>query len=252
MSTDAVTRSPETVSFARRAAFIALRLLVAGAIVAALVVTFSSSSAAWNTAGYPDRATLITNFWSFFTVESNAGAAVVLTIGAILLLTSKNPAVADPRWYNLLRACIATYMTITGIVYNLLLRGVAVSGAAEDPHPWTNEVLHVIGPIYLVLDWVLAPGRRPVPWKRIAVILALPLAWTVYTLLRGPLVFDQVRERETWYPYPFLDPSLSANGYLSVGFYVIMITILFGVVGSLVVWVSRRGIPRSNSGILAE
>jgi len=64
MSTDAATRLPSTATPARRAVLITLRVLVAAAILAALVVTFTGSSADWTAAGYPDRATLVTNFWS--------------------------------------------------------------------------------------------------------------------------------------------------------------------------------------------
>jgi len=248
MSTDAATRLPATATPARRAVFITLRVLVAAAILAALVVTFTGSSADWTAAGYPDRATLVTNFWSYFTVDSNVGSVVVLLIGAVLLVRGQVP---DPGWFSILRASVVAYMTVTGVVYNLLLRGVSVSGAAQDVQ-WTNEVLHVVGPIYLVLDWLLAPGRRPIEWKRLAVILTFPLVWTIYSLVRGPFVYDQVRVRDSWYPYPFLDPTVSANGYLSVAFYVIMITVLFGVVGSLIVWISRRGTNPTPSGILAE
>ena len=238
MRTDAVSESATSPTPARRVVFIVARLLVAALLIAALAVTFAGSWADWTSAGYPDLGTLVTNFWSYFTVESNAIAAVVLLIGVVILARG-NP--TDPNWYAVLRGCAVVFMTVTGIVYNLLLRGVAVSGAAEDPHPWTNEVLHVVGPIYLVLDWLLAPGRRPLEWKRLAIILSLPLVWVVYTLVRGPLVYDQVRVQASWYPYPFLNPALSPNGYLSVTFYVILIAVVFGAVGALVIWISRRG-----------
>ena len=241
MTTDAVSRSATSHTPARRAVFIVARLLVAAAIIAALAVTFAGSWADWTSVGYPDLGTLVTNFWSYFTVESNAIAAVVLLIGVVVLARGR---VSDPNWYGILRGCTVVFMAVTGVVYNLLLRGVAVSGAAEDPHPWTNEVLHVVGPIYLVLDWLLAPGRRPLEWKRLAVILSFPLVWVVYTLVRGPLVYDQVRAQDAWYPYPFLNPGLSPNGYLSVTFYVILTAVVFGAVGSLVIWVSRRGASR--------
>ena len=241
MSPDAEAPSRPVESSPRRAVFIVTRLLVAAGLVAALAVTFAGSWSDWTRVGYSDLGTLVTNFWSYFTVESNAVAAVVLVIGAFTLARRHVP---DPAWFGILRACAVVFMTVTGIVYNLLLRGIAVSGAAEDPHPWTNEVLHVIGPIYLVLDWILAPGRRPLEWKRLATILAFPLVWVVYTLVRGPLVYDQVREQDTWYPYPFLNPALSANGYLSVTFYVILIAVVFGGVGALVIWVSRRNSRR--------
>jgi hypothetical protein len=50
-----------------------------------------------------------------------------------------------------------------------------------------------------------------------------------------------------WYPYPFLDPHLSPNGYLSVTFYIILIAAVIGLTAAGVVWVSRR-----KSGVIAR
>lgn len=214
-----------------------LRIVMAVAIIAATIVTYQGSSASWREEGYADLATLNVNFFSYFTIESNLLAAIVLLIGAGYALAGRLP---DPTWFAILRACAATYMAITGIVYNLLLRGLPVTGAGADAHPWTNEVMHVIGPVFLVADWLFAPGRPRLDWRRVWVILAFPIAWVAYTLVRGPLVFDQVRAIETWYPYPFLNPARQENGYLGVSFWVIVIAFAFAVVAVLVVWVSRR------------
>lgn len=218
-----------------RILFIVLRIVVAIAIVAAIITTFVNASAQWEAQGYPDRATLIVNFFSYFTIESNILAAVVLLIGAVVLIRGNG----DPGWYGGLRAAAVTYMTITGLVYNLLLRGIAVTGAGEGA-AWTNEVLHLIAPIYLVVDWFFAPGRRRLEWRHLWLILIFPMAWVAYTLIRAPFVYDQVKQVQGWYPYPFLNPETSANGYSSVAFYVILIAAMFGLVAAGVIWVSRR------------
>jgi hypothetical protein len=218
-----------------RILFIVLRIAMAAAIIAAIITTYVNASAQWNVAGYADRTTLIVNFFSYFTIESNIFAAVVLLIGAVVLVRGAD----DPGWYAGLRAAAVTYMTITGLVYNLLLRGIPVTGAGEGA-AWTNEVLHLIGPIYLVVDWFFAPGRRRLEWRHLWYILIFPIAWVAYTLIRAPFVFDQVKDVQGWYPYPFLNPAISANGYLSVAFYVIMIAVMFSVVAAGVIWVSRR------------
>jgi energy-converting hydrogenase Eha subunit B len=218
-----------------RILFIVLRLVVAIAGVAAIVTTFVNSSAQWAAAGYEDRTTLIVNFFSYFTIESNIVAAVTLLIGAFVLIRGDR----DPGWYGGVRAAAVTYMVITGLVYNLLLRGIPVTGASEGA-AWTNEVLHVAVPIYLVVDWFFAPGRRRLEWRQLWYILIFPIVWSAYTLIRGPFVVDQVKEVQGWYPYPFLNPDTSANGYASVVFYVILIAMMFGLVAAGVIWVSRR------------
>jgi hypothetical protein len=67
-----------------------------------------------------------------------------------------------------------------------------------------------------------------------------PLVWAVYTMIRGPLAFNDVAGIPTWYPYPFLNPANSPEGYVSVAFYVILIAAIIGLVGAGVIWVSRR------------
>ncbi|WP_025156475.1 Pr6Pr family membrane protein [Leifsonia aquatica] len=209
-----------------------LRIAVAAAIIAATAVTLGSSIAAWADAGYRDLATLYVNFFSYFTIESNIVAAVVLLIGAVFSLRSR---LADPMWFTVLRAAIVVYMGVTGIVYNLLLRGLAVTGGGSTPD-WTNEVMHVVGPAYMILDWLLAPGRAPVRWRHIGTILVFPLVWVAYTLVRGPLVFDQLKLVHHWYPYPFLNP---VNGYGSVAVWVVIIALVFASLAALVVGVSH-------------
>jgi hypothetical protein len=133
---------------------------------------------------------------------------------------------------------VTTYMFTTGLVYNLLLRGVELpQGATLE---WSNEVLHVIAPLYVVLDWLLAPGRTPIAAKRLWGILVFPIVWVVYTLVRGPLVMDYVLGKNYWYPYPFLNPETSPNGYASVAFYVVLIALVIGAAAAGVLWISRR------------
>ena len=124
-----------------------LRILAAGAVIAAIVGQFVVS---WSMV--PDRAAFIVNFFSFFTILSNALTALVLLVGAWIAFTRSD----DPAWFNLVRACAVTYMATTFVVYNLLLREISLDQATTVP--WSNEILHVWAPLYLVADWVLAPG----------------------------------------------------------------------------------------------
>ena len=131
-----------------RRLFGVLRLLAAAAIIIAIVGQFANSLSM-----VPDPALFIVNFFSFFTILSNALAAIVLLIGGWFSLRSA----AEPDWFTFVRAAIVTYMTTTLVVYNLLLRDISLDQATTVP--WSNEILHVWAPLYLLLDWVLAPGR---------------------------------------------------------------------------------------------
>jgi hypothetical protein len=57
-------------------------------------------------------------------------------------------------------------------------------------------------------------------------------------MIRGPIASDPVRKHDYWYPYPFLDPNNSPEGYATV--YIILIAVVIGLVASGVIWISRR------------
>ena len=129
-------------------------------------------------------------------------------------------------------------MIVTGIVYNTLLRGVELPQGTTVP--WSNEVLHVIAPLILLLDLLVAPGRRGLGWGRILTIAAYPIAWVAYTLIRGPITVNPVTGEPWWYPYPFLNPHLVPGGFLGVTGYIIGIAIAIVAVGAAVLWWGRR------------
>ncbi|NEM92105.1 hypothetical protein G3T37_12150 [Galbitalea soli] len=213
--------------------FAVLRVVVAISILAAIVAQLQLSLHVWQTQGVRNVALQVVNFFSFFTIDSNVASVVILAIGAGLLLAGRT----DVPRYTLLRAIVVSYMVVTGIVYNLLLRGIELPQGSTVP--WSNEILHVVGPLYLLLDWLFAPGRSPLPWRSIRAIVVFPIVWVVYTLVRGPFTISEITHKP-WYPYPFLDPATSPEGYASVAFYVILIAVTIGATGAGVVWVSRR------------
>jgi hypothetical protein len=219
-----------------RILFAVLRAVVGLAIVAAIIGQLITSVNFWTRIHIHDITTQVVNFFSFFTIESNIAAFVVLVIGSYLLFRGRTP---DPAWYLGTRAAVVTYMVVTGIVYNLLLRG--ISQPEGTVLGWSNEVLHAVAPAYLLLDWIFAPGRTPMPWKRIWAIIIFPLVWAVYTMIRGPFTPDAVFHRNHWYPYPFLNPNTSPQGYFTVAFYVVLIAAVIGLVAAGVIWISRRG-----------
>ena len=219
-----------------RILFAVIRVVVAIAIVAAIVGQLQTSLVYWAGRDQPvDVATHIVHFFSFFTIESNILSIGVLLLGAFFLLSRAGE---DPKWFNTLRAATVTYMVVTGIVYNLLLRGVELPQGAT--LAWSNEVLHVIACAWLLLDWILAPGRSPIAANQLWKVLVFPIVWVVYTLVRGPLVADTVYGNAYWYPYPFLNPNTSAEGYFTVAFYVLLIAVAIGSVAAGVLWISRR------------
>ena len=219
-----------------RGLFTIVRIAGAALIVAAIVGQLITSVGFWTgSAGLSDITTQLVNFFSFFTIDSNILTVAVFLIGAVCLIRGESP---EPRWLSIGRASVTAYMATTGIVYNMLLRGLELPQGST--LAWSNEILHVVAPILMVLDWLFAPGRNRLEWKTIWVIVSFPLVWGIYTLIRGPFVTDEVYGNDYWYPYPFMNPNTAPEGYLTVAFYLVLIAALIGGVGALVIWVTHR------------
>ena len=217
-----------------RIGFAVLRAVFFLLTLSAVIAQFTTSVRSISDRG-GSVAGLVANFFSFFTIDSNVLGVVVLGIGAVLLFVRTGD---DPGWFTGLRAASVTYLVTTGVVYNLLLRSISL--AQGTTVGWANEVLHVIAPAYLLIDWLFAPGRTPLRLRAVWGIAVFPILWAVYTLIRAPFAADPVSGKSPWYPYPFLNPQTSPNGYLSVAFYVVLIAVVILAAGYGVVWISRR------------
>ncbi|WP_435748596.1 Pr6Pr family membrane protein [Microbacterium sp. PMB16] len=223
------------------------RLAASALALAAVIAQLSRSienAVANPTAWGSHMPTVAANFLSFFTIESNILAAIVLAIGAIWALRRRDKTDAEPQWLAILLLCASTYMIVTGIVYNTLLRGVVLPQGVTVP--WSNEVLHVVIPLFLLLDVLFAPRRRALGWSTIFVAAIFPIVWAVYTLVRANLIIAPATGDHWWYPYPFLDPHLVPGGYLGVSAYVVLIAAIIIGAAALVVWVGRKRGSRST------
>ncbi|OZD05640.1 hypothetical protein CH253_02505 [Rhodococcus sp. 06-156-3C] len=161
----------------------------------------------------------VANYFSYFTVLSNVLTVVVLGIGGIV----------DPpgEGWQLFRGAVTLYMVITGIIYAVLLANIEV-GVAD---PWTNNVVHRIMPVVLLLDWVIVPARKRISEARSLLWLLFPLVYGIYSLIRGPIV--------DWYPYPFLDPR--GQGYVALVIGLVVLTVAFVLMALAVNAVGRLG-----------
>lgn len=217
--------------------------------VMALIILAAVIAQAIETIGYAvvdgrHVPTVVANFFSFFTILSNTAAAIVLGWAAGRLLIARSARTADPPGLAIALVCVTTYLLITGVVYNLLLRAVSIG---PDTVGWANEVMHVWAPLFLLVDLFAGPARRALPWATASLALVFPLTWIVYTLVRAPLITAPSSGASSWYPYPFLDPHGPA-GWAGVWMYVAGIAVGIVVVAVGVVAVGRwRGrIPRSS------
>ncbi|WP_349885237.1 Pr6Pr family membrane protein [Microbacterium sp. WHRI 7836] len=214
---------------------LAASVLAVAAIVAQLVRTLEialSSETAWGS----HLPTVVANFFSFFTILSNVLAAVVLAIGGIWTLANRKTTSAEPRWLAVLLVCASTYMIVTGVVYNTLLRGIELPQGSTVL--WSNEVLHVVIPVIMLVDLLFAPRRRALGWSAVGIAAIFPIVWVAYTLIRANLVIAPATGKHWWYPYPFLDPHLN-GGYGGVALWVLLIAAIIIATAAFVVWVGR-------------
>jgi hypothetical protein len=174
------------------------RLLVA--LVAAAAVTIEL------VLGSPVRAL------SYFSVQSNILLALVLALSARRAWTARRPLPSA------LTGAALLYVTITGLVYHLLLANESSPFSMTDEtaaltgwHALTNQILHTAIPAAALLDWLLltAPGRLHL--RQAATWLLYPLAYLAFAFTRGELIPPGAAGR---YLYPFLD--VDHLGYKSV------------------------------------
>jgi hypothetical protein len=150
------------------------------------------------------------SYFSYFTIDSNLIAAAVLLIGAARWRSEPSPT------FDLVRGAAVVYVSVTGIVFTLLLSNTDVDTAI----PWVNSVVHQLMPIVIVADWLLDPPAQRLTTRQGLLWLTFPFAWLAYTLVRGSLT--------GLYPYPFLDPA--NGGYQSVAVYIVAILVVMAIV----------------------
>jgi len=180
----------------RRPAAAVYRLLVA--LVAAAAVTADLFL------GSPIRVL------TYFTIQSNILLALVTIATARRAWTARRP--LSP----LVTGAALLYITITGLVYHLILAHASspfamTGGALTGWQAVTNQILHTVTPIAAVLDWLLltAPGRLHL--RMAATWLLYPLTYLAVYLARGELILPGTPGR---YLYTFLD--VEHHGYKNV------------------------------------
>lgn len=233
VSTTPVVEPSANASRLRRALLVgraAMALLILAAVVGQLVVSLGF----WAERGDPDIGQNLVNFFSFFTIQSNLLAMVVL--GVLVAAQLGRPRIG--RRFDVLLLCATTYMVVTGVVYNILLRGIELPQGST--LGWSNEVLHLVAPLWMLLDWLLSPRRRELRWRDLGVVAIYPLVWLAYTLLRAPLVDDTFASgNPSWYPYPFLNPANHDGGYAGVAVMCVVVATIVVAGGALLLWFAR-------------
>ena len=168
-------------------------------------------------AGAPER---LIDLFSYFTIWSQ------IAVGIIMTLLYLNPA-RDGKLFRVLRIDTVLMITVTGVVYNLLL---GPNYPPQGLNQISSPIQHTITPLITVLIFIIAGPRGWFNLKNILAALVLPIVYVFYTLFRGAII-DK-------YPYDFFD--VVVNGYANVIIFVL--GILFA---SIIVAVFYWGIDKA-------
>jgi hypothetical protein len=204
-----------------------LGVLTLVGIVWQLVLVIQQTDVLVEAAGpLPGTGTRVIRFFSYFTIQSNILVAVVS------LWLAANP-FRDGKVFRVVRLEALFGITVTGLVYTTLLRGVVnLSGAGAI----TNAIVHYIVPSATVVGWLVFGPRPRITDNTLLLSLIWPLLYVGYSFAHGAA--------SDWYPYPFVD--VVKLGYGTAVRNGIGVCVLLVGVGALFMWLDRR-LPSAES-----
>lgn len=168
---------------------------------------------------------------SFFTIQSNL--LVCVTTSRLALRGD-----VEPRGWRVARLCGVMGITVTGLVYVTVLRGI------NDLEGWwvvADAMLHYAVPLLAVVGWLAFGPRGRVDRSVAGRALLWPVAWLAYTLAHGAV--------SGWYPYPFLD--VAELGYGPALLNCAVVTVLMVAVASALLALDHRLPARGRTGAAA-
>lgn len=167
----------------------------------------------------------VIRFLSYFTIQTNILAALVLTAFAIKRQSDE--------WlvHPFVRSAVAVYIAIVGMLYFVALRHLWAPQGAQ----WiADTILHYVIPAGYLVFWLSCVRKAGLRWYDPLLWLIYPLFYLAFVLMRGKL--------SGFYPYPFIDTG--SLGYAKVAFNSLGLLIVCSAFGSLVVgigwWLARR------------
>ena len=171
--------------------------------------------------------------------RGDVAATLWLLAGYFTILTNLSVALAMAavamRWRIGARAAAALTVAIlgVGIVYHLVLARLwAPQGLAW----WSDQGLHTAVPLGMALWWWAFAPRR-IGWRDLPVLMAWPVAYTVYALARGAAT--------GFWPYPFLNAD--ALGWGQVALNIAGIAAGFAALAGALVALAQSASPSSSS-----
>jgi len=141
----------------------------------------------------------IIRFFSFYTILTNILVAVFFTVLLLKLNSLLGRFFSQPH----IATAIALYITIVGIVYNVILRFLWQPQGLQ----WiVDELLHTVIPLFFIFYWLIFARKDGLQLKNIFYWLIYPFVYIIWILIRGAF--------SGFYPYPFIN--VTTLGYSKV------------------------------------
>ena len=172
-------------------------------------------------------------YWlPFYTFQTN------VFVGLWYLFSGLLPGKEKPSFLitDSFKGAITTYITITGLVYNLVL--IPVEIAYVGYIPFVSVVTHMIVPVMMVTDFIITPPVKKPQWKKLPLWLTYPIVYAAITLLNGAI--------NDFYPYPFIDPGQVNTTAQLVFNYIALFLIHLGLAG-LYFFIARKKWQKTNN-----
>jgi hypothetical protein len=167
-------------------------------------------------------------YFAYFSIQGTLICAVMLAVTGVRSFQG----LSDTKLITISRLSSTVYVVVIAVVYNALLRG--LPGDVRDAgYNWPqvpNEIIHVWGPIFMLLDWLLVAGFSSIRLRAAFWVAVYPLAWLVFSVVRGIA--------DGWWAYWFLDPT-DKGGVTGMLTYVFGITVLMIGLGFLLSVLAR-------------
>lgn len=187
----------------------------------ALILQFSISTEKYITEGRTFTGAVI-QILSFYTIQTNLLIAIAMT--AILI----KPLSAWGRLFSSVsvQTSIAVYITIVGLIYALILKGV---WKPQGLFKLTDILLHTASPIMYVLFWLFFVLKERIKWQQVFLWAIFPFVYLIYSLIRGSITGD--------YPYGFIDASKISYQQIAVNSLMVLVAFLF--ISAIFIMISR-------------
>lgn len=164
------------------------------------------------------------NYFSYFTIQNNLLVAISTTCIALCANTGVG------KFFNKQEVLsgIALYIFVVALVYNTVLRGLV---PLDNWGLLADTLLHVINPVLFIILWWLKRKHKVLNYKLAVIWLVYPLAYLVYTLVRGSMV--------NWYPYPFINAANLGWDKIIQNVFIMLLVFLLG--GLVLIALTRVG-----------